>query len=645
MQADAALADRQVQPPMHQFANLSLDRLSLAAAPPPNRTGLPDRLKAGIEHLSGFAMDDVRVHYNSPKPATVQALAYTKGTEIQVGPGQEKHLPHEAWHVVQQKQGRVKPTLQLKGVAINDDAALEREAEAMGRHAPILPQLHKVRSAIPTADAFEPGKTVAAPIQRQLDRRTFIDHTKPKSGMDQGFRNGLLVAIDRYNKDEGRKNRSKRNTHRNLASLDNIEHTIYGWFDENKTVPPGDSRYAMFNLMNDVQKDHKYWVNVAVEEGHQMWTSDTIADKNERNLIDQVWSHIVNGTGAFEFMTTVNTEEGPKNLPASVLEKFKTEVYAMLARLYSRPKGRELLKALDKGTADQKTVTFLMSPIYKVLGQMHYTPYVGAKATAYDDSAAMVKLKGKKKKNLTVVPGKGSGSSVEIAPGVKDASMVDFDAQGNLIPSPAFIGAGHELIHAAHYGAGTYIGPKPIGAPHANVPGDYGNDVEEFLTIASPAERQKAKNVKVTASLDKLSSGSQTHTFKMSDLDKLNEGLPTEAEIRAEHGLSIRHGHSSTVNPDLYRGAQQGDDPGRHVKDAINWITPHLAKISPPQAQQAHGAGGGPQQQGNQIVVDSGLAAYLNKLGVKVAVGSVIGLGMLVALYLKYGKSIAGVET
>jgi hypothetical protein len=32
-------------------------------------------------------------------------------------------------HVVQQKQGRVKPT--LKGVAINDDAGLEREADAM----------------------------------------------------------------------------------------------------------------------------------------------------------------------------------------------------------------------------------------------------------------------------------------------------------------------------------------------------------------------------------------------------------------------------------------------------------------------------------------------------------------------------------
>src|ERR1700687_1184717 len=80
-------------------------------------------------------MDDVRVHYNSPKPATVQAHAYAQGTEIHLGPGQEQHLPHEAWHVVQQKQGRVKPTLQLKGVAINDDTGLEREADAMGTKA------------------------------------------------------------------------------------------------------------------------------------------------------------------------------------------------------------------------------------------------------------------------------------------------------------------------------------------------------------------------------------------------------------------------------------------------------------------------------------------------------------------------------
>lgn len=48
----------------------------------------------------------------------------------------KKHLPHEAWHVVQQAQGRVKPTMQMKdGVPVNDDQALEHEVDVMGAKA------------------------------------------------------------------------------------------------------------------------------------------------------------------------------------------------------------------------------------------------------------------------------------------------------------------------------------------------------------------------------------------------------------------------------------------------------------------------------------------------------------------------------
>ena len=100
-----------------------------------NKTGLPERLRFGLESLSGLDLSDVRVHRNSSKPAFLQALAYTQGTDIHVGPGQERHLPHEAWHVVQQKQGRVQPTVQAKRVSINDDPALEREADLMGEKA------------------------------------------------------------------------------------------------------------------------------------------------------------------------------------------------------------------------------------------------------------------------------------------------------------------------------------------------------------------------------------------------------------------------------------------------------------------------------------------------------------------------------
>lgn len=98
-----------------------------------NNTGLPDNLKSGIENLSGHSMDDVKVHYNSEQPAQLNAHAYAQGNQIHVAAGQEKHLPHETWHVVQQKQGRVKPTRQLKEkTKINDDEDLEKEADVMG---------------------------------------------------------------------------------------------------------------------------------------------------------------------------------------------------------------------------------------------------------------------------------------------------------------------------------------------------------------------------------------------------------------------------------------------------------------------------------------------------------------------------------
>lgn len=100
-----------------------------------NQTGMPDNLKSGIEKVSGYSMDNIRVNYNSPKPAQLKALAYAQGTDIHIGPGQEQHLPHEAWHVVQQMQGRVNPTMQMRGIGINDNTSLEKEADAMGAYA------------------------------------------------------------------------------------------------------------------------------------------------------------------------------------------------------------------------------------------------------------------------------------------------------------------------------------------------------------------------------------------------------------------------------------------------------------------------------------------------------------------------------
>jgi hypothetical protein len=99
------------------------------------RGGLPGTLRRGMEALSGMDLSDVRVHRDSARPAQLNAHAYAQGNEIHLAPGQEQHLPHEAWHVVQQRQGRVQPTLQVGGVDVNDDTSLESEADAMGGRA------------------------------------------------------------------------------------------------------------------------------------------------------------------------------------------------------------------------------------------------------------------------------------------------------------------------------------------------------------------------------------------------------------------------------------------------------------------------------------------------------------------------------
>ncbi|HAS42725.1 MAG TPA: hypothetical protein DCS93_19750 [Microscillaceae bacterium] len=133
----------------------------------PNKTGLPNNLKSGIESLSGYSMDDVNVFYNSGKPAQLKAHAQAQANNIHVAPGQEKHLAHEAWHVVQQKQGRVKPTIQLKGknpVAINDDQALEKEADIMGAKAEAIGNSGQVvqQKSLKTGTLSSPD---SAPVQ------------------------------------------------------------------------------------------------------------------------------------------------------------------------------------------------------------------------------------------------------------------------------------------------------------------------------------------------------------------------------------------------------------------------------------------------------------------------------------------------
>ena len=135
-----------------------------------NTTGLPDDLKAGVENLSGLSMDNVNVHYNSAKPAQLNAHAYAQGTDIHVAAGQERHLPHEAWHIVQQKQGRVKPTLQMKtNVPVNDDKTLEHEADVMGAAAKSAASNKQRRHSVGGFNNTPANATAQRSVYRKLD--------------------------------------------------------------------------------------------------------------------------------------------------------------------------------------------------------------------------------------------------------------------------------------------------------------------------------------------------------------------------------------------------------------------------------------------------------------------------------------------
>lgn len=140
-------------------------------------SGLPAGLQAGIEAMSGISMAGVNVTYNSSAPAKVGALATTQGRDIHLAHGQEHNLPHEAWHVVQQAQGRVSPTTMVGTTPVNDTPSLEAEADAMGNRAAAV----QMRST-PVVEGVRPGGTV----QRAKDAKKSIDQPVLGNDPDDG---------------------------------------------------------------------------------------------------------------------------------------------------------------------------------------------------------------------------------------------------------------------------------------------------------------------------------------------------------------------------------------------------------------------------------------------------------------------------
>ena len=217
--------------------------------PRPNNTGMPDNLKAGIESLSGFSMDDVRVHYNSPKPATVQALAYTQGTDIHVAPGQEKHLPHEAWHVAQQMAGRVFPTTNINGMPVNDNTALEHEADVMGEKAVQCKGIDEEKCTLENRGASQ--ETVQCEFGKRPYPHIEVDESKVEGVLPQNcFENASKTRVYR---DESEFLPSI--AFEVMAGFDRIDELLDLYKFEIKRYKGQAYIYIGINVLENVQKD------------------------------------------------------------------------------------------------------------------------------------------------------------------------------------------------------------------------------------------------------------------------------------------------------------------------------------------------------------------------------------------------------
>ncbi len=230
-----------------------------------NNTGLPDNLKGGIESLSGHSMDDVKVHYNSSEPAQLNAHAFAKGSDIHLASGAEQHLPHEAWHVVQQKQGKVQPTKQLKGkVNVNDDEGLEREADVMGDRALQMKNVNnrKVRRNNKSTSVIQQRKNKLSnsleeanyreqswirPLYKYTKKPNFVGRIffKTKSYQLEEYDSNLLKKLAKLYSSYAKKNMG-------------ISGKIIGYFDPRISIKPSNKRLSFLRAKSVEMDLFKY---------------------------------------------------------------------------------------------------------------------------------------------------------------------------------------------------------------------------------------------------------------------------------------------------------------------------------------------------------------------------------------------------
>jgi hypothetical protein len=150
---------------------------------------MPEDVRARMESAFGADFSQVRIHEGA-RAAALGARAYTQGADIHFAPGAyqphssdgQELLGHELTHVVQQRAGRVQATTQAKGVGVNDDSGLEREADEMGARAARgepVGGVHASQGGAARGGATATGAGPSAPVQRVPIGPNDLETTNP----------------------------------------------------------------------------------------------------------------------------------------------------------------------------------------------------------------------------------------------------------------------------------------------------------------------------------------------------------------------------------------------------------------------------------------------------------------------------------
>lgn len=400
-----------------------------------NNTGLPDNLKSGIENLSGYSMDDVKVHYNSDKPAQLNALAYTQGTNIHVAPGQEKYLPHEAWHVVQQKQGRVQPTVQMQGVNVNDNEGLEKEADVMGEAINFQSYSNELIETSPNNDIIQrlwsgdDFKTRIETIYSQtinwkqkmlellFQKQLYVDNPE----FLHIYR--MLQEYENFNMDNEEERQNS------TIMLDAIQQMAFKWYQNHKRQETIRGREGglydeIIKELLDEIRDERVELTTNIVNNHDRisFCGQEYLEEPEQEQMQNLWNSIVNN---HEHLITQGNGD------------FLMKMYSEYLALMQSPSGRALL------------LNAVNAPRNITVDEIGGEPAAAPQIEAAELPQAGVLYE-------SIIHARDLSNNDSLA--LSDLNWTDEGETGDLELMPSFLILGHEIAHAIRYARGIHTG-------------------------------------------------------------------------------------------------------------------------------------------------------------------------------------------